>query len=104
MKRYLGLSVGIGACSMASYCMAYGVLGGKVSGRNTGTLLGILTVILFLAGVGMIMSVTLYHSSRHVFKESLGKLMLLSAGYLAVQLLLGLLAGTFAWFLGRSGE
>lgn len=101
MRKYLGLSVGIGACSMASHCMAYGVLGGKISERSTGILLGILSVILFLAGVGMIVSVLFLFLSRQTFKESLGKLILLFAGYLAVQLILGLIAGIFAWFLGE---
>lgn len=102
MSKYLGLLAGIGACSMASHCMAYGVLGGKISEKSTGMLLGILSVILFLAGAGMIVSVLFLFSSRHVFKESLRKLILLFAGYLAVQLVLGLLAGIFAQFYGES--
>lgn len=69
MSKYLGLLAGIGACSMASHCMAYGVLGGKISEKSTGMLLGILSVILFLAGAGMTVSVLFLFSSRHVFKE-----------------------------------
>ena len=44
MKKYLGLSVGIGACSMASHCMAYGVLGSRISEGGVRTWLAVLAV------------------------------------------------------------
>lgn len=100
MKKYLGLSVGIAACSMASHCMAYGVLGSGISEREERIWLAVLAAVLFFAGVGMIVSVLYLFSSGQVFRKSMGKLIHLFGGYLAVQLAFALIAGAFAWSLG----
>lgn len=102
MKKYLGLSVGIGACSMASHCMAYGVLGSRISEGGVRTWLAVLAVVLFFAGAGMITSVLYLYSSGQFFRKTMGKLIRLFGGYLAVQLALALLAGAFAWSLGMA--
>lgn len=101
MKKYLGLSVGIGACTMASHCMAYGVLGSGISERGARLWLGVLAVILFFTGAGMIVSVLYLFSSGQAFRKSMGKLIRLFGGYLAVQFAMGVIAGAFAWSMGE---
>ena len=72
MKKYLGLTVGIGACSMASHCMAYGVLGSRISEGGVRTWLAVLAVVLFFAGAGMITSVLYLYSSGQLFRKTMG--------------------------------
>lgn len=99
-KENICMALGILSWSIGSHCTAYGVLRGIAEGGAV-LVSGITAVCLYLAGAVLMGTAVFMAMPKKNIRDSARKLLLLGGGYVLLQLLLSVLAGVFAWTLGR---
>lgn len=86
--------------STADHCMAYQVLGPAAQGQGANLPAAIAAGLLFLLSAACLLAAAFVIRPARPWRRCRKRLCYLGAGYLGVQLLISLAAGTFAWCLG----